>query len=372
MRSPKRFLTGIWFFGWTQIKRFFRDPVALFFTFLFPLLFLFVFGSIFRGSDGLSFDVGLINHSETEFAQEFVKAVSDDDSIIKVNDEVSTFDEGKELMGRGQIDSVIELPEDFGAPNESGIPSGDVVVYYEEANPQTGQTLSAVMQGILDGINEGLTGHTDPFRVEEKSTTTANLTQFDYTFSGLIGFSLLSLGIFGLANGLPSDKKAGMLRRIRATPLSATQLVLGTMLNYLLVGILSIALMMLVGIFLFGFDMRGDYLSFIVFLFFSMVVMLGFGLAIGGWAKNENQAAPLTQLIAFPLMFLSGTFFPRFLMPDWLQNITGYLPLTPIIDGIRYITTEGQTLMDLGPELLIITVWGVAIYLLAIKVFRWE
>lgn len=372
MRSPKRFFTGIWFFGWTQIKRFFRDPVALFFTFLFPLLFLFVFGSIFRGSDGLSFDVGLINHSETEFAEEFAKAVSDDESIIKVNEDVTSLDDGKELMGRGQIDSVIELPEDFGAINESGIPSGDVVVYFEEANPQTGQTLSAVMQGILDGINEGLTGHTDPFKVEERSTTTANLTQFDYTFSGLIGFSLLSLGIFGLANGLPSDKKSGMLRRIRATPLSATQLVLGTMLNYLLVGILSITLMMLVGIFLFGFEMRGDYFSFIVFLLISMIVMLGFGLAIGGWAKNENQAAPLTQLIAFPLMFLSGTFFPRFLMPDWLQNITTYLPLTPVIDGIRYITTEGQTLMNLGPELLIIAAWGVAIYLLAIKVFRWE
>lgn len=372
MKSPKQFFGGIWYFGFSQMKRFFRDPVALFFTFLFPLLFLFVFGSLFRGDNTPNFNVGVINHSETPFAKEFVEQASGDNSVLQVDESVTTLEQGKELMGRGQIDSVIELPEGFGAANDQGIPSGSVIVYYEEANPQTGQTLSAVMQNILDGINQELTGQVDPFKVEERSTTTANLTQFDYTFSGLIGFSLLSLGIFGLANGLPSDKKAGMLRRIRATPLTATQLVLGTMLNYLVVGILSIVLMMLVGTFLFGFDMRGDYLSFGIVVILGMVMMLGFGLAIGGWAKNENQSAPLTNLIAFPMMFLSGTFFPRFIMPEWLQTLTGYLPLTPVIDGIRYVTTEGKTIFDLGPELALIAGWTVVIYALAIKVFRWE
>lgn len=130
--------------------------------------------------------------------------------------------------------------------------------------------------------------------------------------------------------------------------------------------------MMIVGIFLFNFDMRGDYISFSIFVLFGMAVMLGFGLAIGGWAKNENQSAPLTNLIAFPLMFLSGTFFPRFIMPEWLQNLTNYLPLTPVIDGIRYITTEGYTLLQLGPQLAVIAVWGVVIYAIAIRVFRWE
>lgn len=372
MRSPARFFSGTWQFGLMQIRRFFRDPVALFFTLLFPLLFLFVFGAIFRGGDGVTFDVAVINHSDTEFSQEFIKEASKDDSVIRINEEPQTVDEARELMGRGQIDSILELPEDFGAPNEDNIPSGTMTVYYDEANPQTGQTLASVMQGIFDGINQGLTGHVDPLRVEQKSTSTANLTQFDYTFSGLIGFSLLSLGIFGLANGLPADKKAGMLRRLRATPLTAMQLVLGTMMAYLFTGIISIILMMIVGIFLFNFDMRGDYISFSIFVLFGMAVMLGFGLAIGGWAKNENQSAPLTNLIAFPLMFLSGTFFPRFIMPEWLQNLTNYLPLTPVIDGIRYITTEGYTLLQLGPQLAVIAVWGVVIYAIAIRVFRWE
>ena len=88
--------------------------------------------------------------------------------------------------------------------------------------------------------------------------------------------------------------------------------------------------------------------------------------------ENENQSAALTNLVAFPLMFLSGVFFPRFLMPEWLQGITGFLPLTPIIDGLRMIMTEGASLLQLGPELALMGAWMVIIYTVAIKVFRWE
>lgn len=366
-----RFFISIWAFGVSQIKRFFRDPTAIFFTFLFPLLFLFVFGSIFKGGGDINFDVALINHSETQFAKEFL-AKTEDGKLLKINKNITSIDQAKELMGRGQLDSIIELPQEFGKPGQNNVPSGKLIVYYEESNPQTGQTLSSIMQQTLDGINTSLTGYTDPLSVEQKPTKTANLSQFDYTFSGLIGFTLLSMGIFGLANGLPSDKKAGFLRRLRATPLKASQLIIGTLLNYMVIGIISIVLMMLVGIFLFDFEMRGDYLSFSIFVLLGMAVMLGFGLAIGGWAKNEYQAAPLSNLIAFPMMFLSGTFFPRFIMPEWLQGLTSYLPLTPVVDGIRYISTEGRSLFELGPELAIIGIWGVVIYIVAIKVFRWE
>jgi ABC-2 type transport system permease protein len=175
-----------------------------------------------------------------------------------------------------------------------------------------------------------------------------------------------------LANGLPSDKKAGYLRRLRATPLTAPQLLLGTALIYLLIGLLSIALMIVVGIWMFGFQMKGDWVTFTIFSTLGTLVMLGFGLAIGGWAKNEIQAAPLTQIIALPMMFLSGSFFPRFLMPEWLQNISAFLPLSPIVDGLRYIMTENKGLLDLLPQLGLMGIWAIVIYLVAFRVFRWE
>jgi ABC-2 type transport system permease protein len=355
----------------SMLKRFLRDKTALFFTFLFPLLFLFVFGAINRGGSDVSFKIAFIDHSNTQFAQEFSKQIKDS-KVFKINKQVTSLDNAKQRMGRGEIDSIIELPQKFGQPDAKGIPHGEVVVYYEQSSPQTGQTLASVMQRTLDGINKNLTNHVDPLTVAQKPTKTANLSSFDYVFSGLLGFTILSLGIFGMANNFPVAKKAGILRRLRATPLGASQLIIGTALQYLAIGVVSLILMFLVATLVFDFSMRGNYLNLAVFMVLGIFLMFGFGLLIGGWAKDENQAAPLSQIVALPLMFLSGTFFPRFLMPDWLQHITGYLPLTPIIDGIRLITTEGKTLLQLGPELLIVGVWIIVVYAAAVKLFRWE
>ena len=101
-------------------------------------------------------------------------------------------------------------------------------------------------------------------------------------------------------------------------------------------------------------------------------MILGIGLALGGWAKNERQVAPLGNIIVFPMMFLSGTFFPRFLMPGWLQTASGFLPLTPVIDGIRLIATEGKHLTQIGPQIGLVGLWLVVIYFIAFRVFRWE
>jgi ABC-2 type transport system permease protein len=367
----RRYFHTIWVLAGSYVRQFFRDKVALFFTFLFPLLFLLVFGALNRGGNDISFDIVLINHSKTQFAREFVQQ-AEKNKLFKIKQDAPTLAEAKELMGRGEIDSIIELPVGFGQPNAQAVPSGKLVVYYEESNPQTGQALGGIMQQVLDGVNKELTNHTDPFVVEQKSTKTANLTSFDYIFAGLLGFSMLSLGIFGMANGFPADKKTGILRRLRATPLRVSQLVIATALNFLLVGVLSIVLMIMVGGLLFDFHMRGNYLNLAVFTLLGIFCMFGFGLSIGGWAKNENQAAPLANLVAFPMMFLSGVFFPTFLMPQWLQNVVEYLPLTPIVEGIRRIITENASLFSLGPELAIISGWIILIYAFGFKVFRWE
>ncbi len=367
----KRYFAVIWALTYANIKRFFRDKVAMFFTFLFPLMFLLVFGALNRDNDSISFDLVLINHSQTEFAEQFVSQIEESDTFT-LNTDLDSFEAAREAMGRGEIDSIIELPEAFGQPNEQGVPSGQLVVYYEEASPQSGQTLAAIMQSSLDEINQNLTGAAEPFTVESRSTATANLSAFDYVFSGLVGFSILSLGIFGMANGFPVEKKTGSFRRLRVAPIGSSQLIFANMLNYLLVGLISVAILVVAALVIFDFNMRGSYLDFALFSLVSIVMMFGFGLAIGGWAKNEMQAAPLSNLVAFPMMFLSGVFFPRFLMPEWLQGITGYLPLAPVVDGLRFITAEGQNLLALGPQLAVIAGWTVIIYAIAIRVFRWE
>lgn len=349
---------------------FMRDKTGLFFTFAFPLMFLLVFGGLFAGSDNINFNVALVDDTDTAFGEEFVSQLEDEEifSIALVED----VDEAEEQLGRGEYSVILELQPSFGTIDEDGIPRGTMLAYFDEADQQLQQTFTAIMEGLLDNVNQQFIAVDTPFVFETRSLQTANLSQFDYVFAGLLGFTMLSLGFFGLSNTLPVEKKTGVLRRLRSTPLKPLQLILAVMLQYLLLGLISVALMFIVGVLVFDFNMRGDFLSFGLFSMISIISMFGFGLAIGGWAKNENQAAPISNILAFPMMFLSGVFFPRFIMPEWLQAISQYIPLSPIVDGLRLIITESKTLLDLGPELTIIAAWTLAIYFIASRTFRWE
>ncbi|MDQ2973368.1 MAG: ABC transporter permease [bacterium] len=365
-----------------DVRRLFRDKVAIFFVFLFPLIFLIIFGSVFRGSNGVSFRVAIINEANNEFASKFVDQTfpSEEDkkstqvkTPFKVDDKITSLEQAKEKMDRGQLDATIILPQGFGDVQEGqGFPSGQAKVLYNQSNESGGRTLSTVMEGIFKDINAGLVPAIVPFSVKTESTATKGLSQFDYTFSGILGFTLLSLGIFGPTTVFPRLKTKGVLRRYNTTTLKVWQYFSGNVISNGIIGLLAAGLMFVAALLVFDLNMRGSYFNLAVIVVFGTVLLFGIGLALGGWAKNENQAAPLAQLVTLPMMFLSGVFFPTFLMPELLQNITKFIPLTPIIDSIRLVITENASLTDLGPQLAIMAAWTVVIYIIAFRVFRWE
>jgi ABC-2 type transport system permease protein len=365
----QRKLYTIWVFFTINLHRLFRDRLALFFTFLFPLIFLFVFGSL-NHHNSVSLNVAVINESHSAFAGQFATQL-DHSKIIKVNKQLTDFADANEKMSRGEIDATIELPASFG-DIKHGVPSGQAVVHYTQNNESAAQTLASVLQAQFQAINAKLVGGKSPFTVVSKQNNEHSLTSFDYTFTGLLGFSILGAGIFGPMNFFPELKKMGILRRLHTTPLRVWQYFLSTMMGNAVTGLMSIAVMFIVAMLVFHLKVVGNYFELAVFLAFGIVMILGIGLSLGGWAKNERQAAPLGNIIVFPMMFLTGVFFPRFLMPDWLQKITTYVPLTPVIDGARLIVTEGKSIFDLGPQLGIMAVWMVIIYAVAFRVFRWE
>ncbi len=365
----KQKLYTVWVFFIINLKRLFRDKLALFFTFLFPLIFLFVFGSLNR-NNSVSFKVAVINNSTTQYASNFVENLNKT-NVIQINSEVKDFTIANKLMGRGEIDATIELPANFGEVKD-GLPSGEAVVHYTQNNEQAAHTVVSILDTQFQQINSQIVNSPKPFSVKGVQSNEHSLSNFDYTFTGLLGFAILGAGIFGPMNYFPELKKMGILRRLHTTPLKVWQYFMSSMLGNSVSGLLSIGLMLLVAIVVFNLKVVGSYLSLIPFLIFGIVLVLGIGLALGGWAKNERQAAPLGNIVVFPMMFLSGTFFPRFLMPEWLQNITYYIPLTPVIDGSRMIMAEGKTLLDLGPQLGIMAVWLIIIYAIAFRVFRWE
>jgi ABC-2 type transport system permease protein len=370
--NMKRSLYTVKTFVKINTRRFFRDKLALFFTIGFPLIFLFVFGSLNSGSGNVSFNVAVINQSESSFAKDFVKS-SGDSKVLKVNKDVTTLDAAKDKMSRSELDAAIVLPKDFGQiQKDAKYPSGQAQVVYTQNNAQSGQALGSILDAEFKGINAKFVKNETPFTVTSKQLNERSLSAFDYTFAGLLGFAIIGMGIFGPVNVFPELKKMGILRRLSTTPLRVWQYFLATMVGQAIIGLISLAVMFAVAITVFHLQVVGNYFELGVFLVLGITTILGIGLALGGWAKNERQAAPLSNIIVFPMMFLSGTFFPRYLMPDWLQHISAFLPLTPIIDGIRLIATEGKHFVDILPQLGMIGVWLVVIYFIAFRVFRWE
>lgn len=353
-------------------RRFFRDRLAQFFSILFPLIFLFVFGSLTKGNGNVSFSIALINQSKTPFATQLTHNI-ESSKTFKVNSSLTTLSAAENKMHQNQLDGIIVLPSNFGAMQlGQSYPSGQAKVLYDETNSGTGQTLTSLLQATFAKINTKFVNVKEPLAVNGQVLNTKRLTSFDYTFSGLLGFSIIGLGIFGPVNVFPELKKQGILRRLHTTPLKTWQYFMATMFSQAVTGIISIAVMFAVAIGFFHLKVDGNYLEIALFTVYSIFMILGLGLAIGGWAKNERQAAPLSNIIVFPMLFLSGTFFPRYLMPHWLQTTTNYLPLTPVIDGLRLLTTEGKSLLDIGPQLGLIAVWFVLIYVIAFRVFKWE
>jgi ABC-2 type transport system permease protein len=368
----RKFYT-VYVFAKINTRRYFRDKTAIFFTVAFPLILLFVFGGIFGKSSGTSFSVAVIGSPQSAYGKQFVHEIKHN-KLFKLNTAATTLPIAENDMEHGSLDATIVLPNNFGDVQPGKLyPSGNVSVDYTENNAQAGEALSSVLDGQFQGVNAQLLhSPAAPFTVSSQQVGTAGLSEFDYTFSGLVGFSILGLGIFGPMNVFPELKKQGILRRFHTTPLRVWQYFLANMISQAIIGLVTLAIMLTVARVVFHLRVVGNLGELAVFLVFGIVMILGIGLAIGGWARNERQAAPVGNIITLPLMFLSGTFFPRYLMPTWLQHITNYLPLSPVIDGVRLIATEGKSLTDLGSQLGIMAVWIVIIYAIAFRLFRWE
>jgi ABC-2 type transport system permease protein len=370
MNSFQKNILPILTFVRIDVKRLFRDKVAIFFVFLFPFIFLIIFGSLMNGDNEVSFRLGLVNQSNSSFSRAFEKELKSN-KTFEFDGEATTEASAKEKMSRGQIDATIVLPKDFGVQVD-GVPAGQAIVLYDQNNAQAGQTLSTILAGIFKETNNKIAPSPEPFTVKAESTATKGLRSFDYTFAGILGFTLLSLGIFGPTQVFPRLKQRGVLRRYRTTSLKVWQYFVGNVISNAVIGILAVSFMFAAAVSFFDLNMRGNYANLAFVIALGTVLLFGIGLAIGGWAKNENQAAPLAQLVALPMMFLSGVFFPTFLMPELLQNVVRFIPLTPVVDSVRMIVTEGANLTDLGPQLAIMIGWIVVIYAIAFKLFRWE
>ena len=340
-----------------------RNPSAVVFNLVFPLIFIIVFGFI----SGSVFKIDVAVDINSDMNNPVIKTLENDKTLKLITGK--PLDEMNSELEKGKIDAMIKVSK-----NEKGVIVIDLKT--TKASPERGAIFKMMLNKIIDKQNLAMNKSDIPMtELKEEVVEGRKYKTIDFILPGQLGFSLLSAGVFGTAFIFISLRQTLVIKRFFATPINKAHIILGESISRLIFSMFSSVIIILIGKFFFGFTLVNGFVTFINMIILSiiaLIVFLGFGFVVSGIAKNENAVPPIANLITLPQFLLAGTFFPISNFPEWLQPVSRALPLTYLNEAMRKISFEGASLFDVWYDILILVIWGIIVYAIAVKVFKWE
>jgi ABC-2 type transport system permease protein len=354
-----------------SLRAIFRSPSAVVFSFIFPFIFILVFGFIGDGGGVPVYKIAIDKNSDTTNAlYDSIKA-SSRLRIIRFENETDL----RASLVKGKIAGIIKITK-----NSQLSPAYEYAIKSTSASddkwPQVMPLLNAISNKINDVKFAGRPSYAN--QDDQKPVDREVVREYktiDFILPGQLGFSLLSSGVFGVAFMFFNLRNTLVLKRFFATPITRTYIVLGEGLARVIFQMLTAIVIILAGRFLFGYTLVNGittFLEMLVLSFIGLLVFMGLGFIVSGLAKSDSSIPPFANLLTLPQFLLGGTFFSVEAFPKWLQPISKVLPLTHLNTAMRAVAFEGQNLWDVKNEIGILLLWGVAVYAVAIKVFKWE
>ena len=351
-----------------------RSPSAVIFSLVFPLIFILVFG--FIKGNSIRLDVGIDPLCDTTSS---IYSLFSKLPTIKM-ERSKTRLEMEDLLHKGRLDAIVYI-------YNSDKDKGQIVdVLTSKASREKGLFVKSVLVNMVDKQNiyylrelgKNISSNDNSFHPTEIKETEVQGREYkmiDFILPGQLGFSILSAGVFGTAFIFFSLRQTLVLKRFFATPIRRPYIILGEALSRLVFQLLGSLIIITLGKYFFGFTLIHGFKTLVEMLTLSamgLIVFMGFGFVVSGIAKSESVIPPLANVITLPQFLLSGTFFPVDAFPGWLQSISKVLPLTYLNDALRRVAFEGAGFSSISHQLLIISIWGVVVYIAAIRFFRWE
>ena len=348
-----------------SLKMYFRDRQALFWSLLLPLLFMVIFGLMNFGSLG-RVDLGVADLADNAESRGVVSALEGIDALNVSHD--PDRESARAAVEDGDLDVALVIPADFGPSDEPLA----LEVLFNEARARESEVGFTVLRQVFDDLSFRMTGAQRLFVIEPTPAGDRNLRYIDFLMPGIVAMSIMQMGLFSVAFAFVQLKRQGILRRLLATPMRPASFIFAYVVTRLTVSILQTGVLVGVAVLFFDVQIAGSVVSLFLLALIGGAVFVSLGFAVSGWARSEEAAAPIANVIALPMIFLSGVFFPREAMPGVLETITEYLPLTYLADSLRSVSVDGAALSSQWAGLLGLAAWLVATYVLAVKLFRWE
>jgi ABC-2 type transport system permease protein len=363
-----------------------RSREGFFFTLIFPIILILLFGAIFAGGSSGPATVYVQNHDSgfngVNLGATFIQALNETyaESVNSTYTASHNVTAAIKLVGVPLDQNLTEYLSAHSATDGISIPAGfshayltqnpvNVTVY---GNPTS--TTSAIVSGITrEFVNQfntvGASG-VHLVGVEPAIAVSSSFKYIDFLVPGLIGFSALTSPMFALVNISSSYRRDKVFKLLSLTPLTKTEWLLSKIIWYIGTTAVSFVLMSIVGIYAFGAHIVFNW-GIGMFLVIGPFFFVSLGMLVGTVSNTPESAAVVGNLVTFPMMFLSGTFFPVQAMPAYLQTIAHVLPLYYLIDGLTDVMIYG----NFGPayfDVGILLVISVVVFALAVRFFRWR
>ncbi len=335
-----------------MLRSFFRDRMALFFTFFFPLMFLVVFGLVFNDQGSSRTTIGVVGSGS--LVQQLPS------SVLEAK-QYPSLDAGIAAVRKGDVPAVVEQQGDR------------LVLRYAQSDAVKAATVQGILNAVVDRANVAATGQPPRLSLDASRVEDDSLKPIQFITGGILSWGVATSAAFGAALTIVSWRRKQLLRRVRLAPAPVWAVVAARVGVSLVVAFVQAALY--IGIALtppFGLQLAGSWWLAAPLLLCGTLAFLSIGLFVGSVAKTEEAASAMANFIVLPMAFLSGTFFDISAAPGWLQTVSKLLPLRHMNDAMIDVLARGQGASQIVTPCLILLGFAVVLTALGARLFRWD
>jgi len=354
-----------------ELRTLSRSKGVLFWTMLFPIMLILIFGAIFSGTNDVEYELFVQDLDDSVMSHLFLESLNGT-GVIKItliDDEVNL----DTYIKDENIKRLLVIPSDYQEIMQQAQTNPDVSVnltFYYDQSEQSNQAVQSILSSVVQKMNMELSGGRTIVSINGEETITGDFEFIDFFLPGMIGFTIMQTCIYGSIERNTKFRKDGILRKMLTTPITRTEWIFSKMLYQLFLSFISAILIILVGVLVYGLHVHIDVFFFILVISTSFL-FTGMGMVIGRFVKDEESAGMAGGVITFPQMFLAGTFFALDQMPDFLQYVAQVLPLYYINEGFR------NAMIYLKPDDTIFfttvsAVMGVIFFIAGIVLTKWK
>ena len=356
-----------------RIRSFYREKSAVFFTIAFPVILILVFGTIFIEQDHITYGVQIQDIDKTAESAQFVKILTHNGAFKVIP--IDSRADAARYFKDNKLNLLLIIPKGYGEMQQQRVMRTDgnasirITYLYDPSSTSVTKKIQ-IMDAIIAELNQKMSG-TEPFiRLVEKSVLDRKYRFIEFFVPGIIAMAVMTASISGALNVNAELRQKGIIRKLCVTPITRTDWVLSNVLYQVIIAVISTTAILIVSYAVFNASLQINvWLP--VFVVLEVCAFVGIGMILTRVVKEAESAAAAANVIMFPVMFLSGTFFPIEMMPGFLQKFARLLPLYYVNEGLRASMVFVNQRAVFGSALVMAGVAAGAL-IMGIRATKWE